>query len=105
MSEVAVVSPGTLLDDRDMVDFIICGYILLDLKLAAGVREQISEALDGMESNPGDAITDAVPELGQVLDHPLVHGALTSLAGMAYEWVISDTFRTNQNQSTTFKAG
>ena len=35
--------------------------------------------------NPGDAITEAVPELWQVLDHPTVTGALVSLLGPDYE--------------------
>ena len=85
MSTVAVESPATLLDDREVVEFIIRGYLLLDLELPAGVNERIGKDLDGMERNPGDAITDVVPELHQVLGHSLVQGALTSLAGEDYE--------------------
>ncbi len=85
MSTIAVAHPDTLLDDRAVVDFIIRGYLLLELDLPAGVNERIAATLDGMEGNPGDAITDAVPELHLVLDHPLVQGALTSLAGRDYD--------------------
>ena len=84
MSTVAP-PPATLLDDRAVVNFVIHGYHLLELDLPAGVNERIAAALDSMQSNPGDAITDAVPELRQVLYHPLVQGALTSLAGEDYE--------------------
>ena len=84
MSTVAP-PPATLLDDRAVVNFVIHGYHLLELDLPAGVNERIAAALDSMRSNPGDAITDALPELRQVLYHPLVQGALTSLAGEDYE--------------------
>jgi hypothetical protein len=85
MSTMAAAPADTLLDDRAVVDFIIRGHLLLELDLPAGVNERIAATLDGMEGNPGDAITDAVPELHLVLDHPLVQGALTSLAGEDYE--------------------
>ena len=78
-------APTTLLDDREVVSFIVNGYHLLQLDLPDGVDERIAATLDGMQSNPGDAIIDAVPELQQVLDHPLVQGALVSLAGSDYE--------------------
>ena len=84
MSTVAP-PPATLLDDRAVVNFVIHGYHLLELDLPAGVNERIAAALDSMRSNPGDAITDALPALHQVLYHPLVQGALTSLAGEDYE--------------------
>ena len=84
MSTVAP-PPATLLDDRAVVNFVIHGYHLLELDLPAGANERIAAALDSMQSNPGDAITDALPGLHQVLYHPLVQGALTSLAGEDYE--------------------
>ena len=84
MSTVAP-PPATLLDDRAVVNFVIHGYHLLELDLPAGANERIAAALDSMRSNPGDAITDALPGLHQVLYHPLVQGALTSLAGEDYE--------------------
>ena len=84
MSTVAP-PPATLLDDRAVVNCVIHGYHLLELDLPAGVNERIAAALDSMRSNPGDAITDALPALHQVLYHPLVQGALTSLAGEDYE--------------------
>lgn len=80
----ATAAPPALLDDRAVTGFIVRGYLLLQLDLPAGVNERIAAALDGMRSNPGDAITDAVPELRAVLQHPLVRGAMISLAGRDY---------------------
>lgn len=83
-SAATAAAPPALLSDRAVVDFIVRGYLLLQLDLPAGVNERIAAALDGLRTNPGDAITDAVPDLHRVLDHPLVQGALISLAGRDY---------------------
>ena len=74
-----------LLDDMEVVNFIIHGYHNLQLDLEPSVNESIAHKLDLMERNPGDAICEEVPELNQVINHPRVHGALTSLAGNNYE--------------------
>ncbi len=74
-----------LLTDMEMVDFIVNGYHLLELDLPGGLDGRIACQLDALNSNPGDAIADAVPELWQVIEHPAVHGALVSLLGENYE--------------------
>ncbi|MCB0092681.1 MAG: phytanoyl-CoA dioxygenase family protein, partial [Caldilineaceae bacterium] len=73
-----------LLNDVEVAKFIAYGYHIVDLDLPAEFNERIGAQLDALESNPGDAITEAIPELWQVLDHPAVRGALTSLLGHNY---------------------
>ena len=74
-----------LLSDREVAEFIVKGYHLVEPELPAGLNESIANQLDALDHNPGDAITEAVPELWQVLDHPRVQGALISLLGKEYE--------------------
>ncbi|MCH2664202.1 phytanoyl-CoA dioxygenase family protein [bacterium] len=74
-----------LLTDLDVVNFIVTGYHIVEPDLPDGLNETIAARLDTLDSNPGDAITETVPELWQVLDHPQVRGVLTSLLGIDYE--------------------
>jgi len=74
-----------LLDDLQVVDFIVNGYHVVKPDLRPGLNDAIAARLDVMERNPGDAICDEVPELNEVLDHPAVRGALVSLAGRNFE--------------------
>jgi len=73
-----------LLTDTEVAKFIAYGYHLVELDLPAEFNEQIAQQLDALESNPGDAITETVPELWQVLEHPSIVGVLTSLLGPDY---------------------
>jgi hypothetical protein len=74
-----------LLSDAQVAQFVVTGYHLVEPDLPAGLNDTIAEKLEGLQNNPGDAITDAVPELWQVLEHPAVGGALVSLLGPDYE--------------------
>ncbi len=79
------MSPNThLLTDLEVARFIVNGYHMVELDLPDGVHEHIAEQLDALTSNPGDGITDTVPELRQVLEANAVTGALTSLLGAEY---------------------
>ena len=69
----------------DVARFITEGYCLAEPDLPEGLNETIAERLDGLKENPGDTITETVPELWQVLDHPTVRGVLISLLGAGYE--------------------
>lgn len=73
-----------LLTDVEMGRFIVNGYHLVEPELAAGLNECIARQLDALADNPGDAITETVPELWEVLEHPAVRGALVSLLGENY---------------------
>ena len=74
-----------LLSDAEVARFLVTGYHLVEPELPAGLNESVAAQLDTLAYNPGDAITEAVPELWQVLDHPAVKGALVSLLGPDYE--------------------
>jgi hypothetical protein len=71
----------TLLNDEQVMRFVTRGYHLVELDLPAGLNETIYEACGRLESNPGNGIYDAVPELREVYAHPKVQGALVSLLG------------------------
>lgn len=73
-----------LLTDVEMARFIATGYHIVEPELPDGHNESIAQQLDALESNPGDAITETVPELWDVLNHPAVQGALISLLGENY---------------------
>ena len=74
-----------LLDDLEVARFIVYGYHIVELGDIPQIHAKVAEQLDDLHSNPGDAIIDTVAELRQVLDHPKVHGVLTSLLGEQYE--------------------
>ena len=73
-----------LLTDVDVARFLVNGYHIVELDLPEGLNEKIAEQLDTLIANPGDAITESVPELWQILEHPQVRGALISLLGEDY---------------------
>ena len=80
-----MIDKSHLLTDVEVARFIVTGYHIVETDLPEGLNEHIAEQLDDLESNPGDAITETIPELYQVLDHPTTRGVLTSLLGTEYE--------------------
>lgn len=77
--------PSYLLTDGEVARFVVTGYHLTHPDLPDGLNEQIACKLDTLDRNPGDAITETIPELWQVLDHPAVKGVLISLLGEDYQ--------------------
>ena len=73
-----------LLSDIDVARFIVNGYHIVRPRLPKRVHQTIAEKLDALKQNPGDAITEAVPEMWQILNHSVVRGMLTSLLGEDY---------------------
>ncbi len=80
-----MIAGNNLLSDPDVARFIVNGYHLVQPDLEEGLNEGIAAKLDALAENPGDAITEAVPELWQVLEHPDLKGALVSLLGPDYQ--------------------
>ncbi|MEE2658299.1 MAG: HEAT repeat domain-containing protein [Candidatus Latescibacterota bacterium] len=76
-----------LLEDQQIQSFLRQGYLTLQADLPvefhAHVHREIRE-LFAREGNPGNDILPRVPEIYEVLWHPAVHGALSSLLGPDY---------------------
>jgi hypothetical protein len=73
-----------LLDDREMVEFIVQGYHLVRTDFPPEFHQAVCERIAAVfagEGNPGNGILERVPELQQVYDHPAVRGALVSIMG------------------------
>src|SRR5207247_5071918 len=81
-----VTASPLLLDDAAMRRFIIEGYLVLKPDLPVDFHGRIYHRLEEVLAggNPGNNLLPRVPELQHVLDHPAVHGALTSLLGSDY---------------------
>lgn len=76
-----------LLGDEEIARFVARGYHILDPDIDArihrDVRQQTRAACEN-GANPGNAIYEMVPALKQVLSHPQVVGALSSILGPDY---------------------
>ena len=76
-----------LLNEEEIRDFIINGYIQIQAdfptNLHEGIYQQIEEVL-AKEGNPGNNLLPRIPEIQGVFEHPKVCGALTSLLGQDY---------------------
>lgn len=70
-----------LLDDEQMMDFVMRGYHIIEPHQRAGLNEEIDGVLNGMARNPGNGIYDEVPQLQEIYAHPVVRGALASILG------------------------
>lgn len=79
--------PVHLMGDDTMKRFIKNGYITVKTDFPpdfhAAIYGRIEEILD-KEGNPGNNLLPRIPEIQEVFDHPLVHGALTSILGKNY---------------------
>lgn len=75
-----------LLDDAAMRRFIIDGYLVLQPDFPGAfherIYEQLGKVLEG--GNPRNNLLPRVPDLQQVIDHPVVDGALRSILGPDY---------------------
>ena len=76
-----------LLTDRQMRFFVGNGYVILKTALPASFHRSIlqqTETAFEKEGNPGDNLLPRIPEIGEVFDSRIVHGALTSILGEDY---------------------
>jgi hypothetical protein len=76
-----------LLNDQQMQDFIRQGYLVVNADLPPTFHQSIYQQIDTVfesDGNPGNDILPKVPDMHQVLQHPAVHGALTSVLGADY---------------------
>lgn len=78
---------NVLLSDEQVRRFITDGYLILNAGGDASLHERIYEKLQWAlqkEGNPGNNILPRVPELQQILDSPVIRGALESILGRNY---------------------
>ncbi len=82
-----MVDKAYLLNEGEMRDFIVNGYIQIQadfpINLHDHIYQQIEEVL-AKEGNPGNNLLPRIPEIQRVFEHPKVCGALTSLLGPDY---------------------
>ena len=75
------------LTDRQLLDFIINGYVIVKADLPDSVHADIcrqAEEIFATDGNPSNAILPKIPQLAQIIEHPAVVGALTSIIGPNY---------------------
>ena len=75
------------LTDEEMRDFIINGYVKVRTDFPASFHENIYEQLDVMfeqTGNLGNNVLPVIPEIQEVFDHPVVHGAMQGVLGSDY---------------------
>ncbi len=76
-----MTNDNCLLTDAQVMRFINYGYHLVEPELPEGLNEAIYAACNALTENPGNGIYDAIPQLKEVYEHPMVRGALVSLLG------------------------
>lgn len=76
-----------LLNDQQMQAFIRQGFLILKTDFPSDFHHQIYQKIDATlekSGNPGNNLLPKIPEIQDVLDHPAVHGALSSVLGSSY---------------------
>ncbi len=76
-----------LLDDDQMRDFIVNGYVAVKTGLPVVHHQRVCAQLDEMLGgigNLGNNVLPLIPEIQKVFDDPAVRGALTSVLGQNY---------------------
>ena len=79
--------PTLQLTDEQMRDFIINGYIKVKPDFPPSFHENVYEQLNAMfehTGNLGNNVLPLIPEMQEVFDHPVVHGAMQGVLGSDY---------------------
>ena len=80
-------SPTLQLTDEEMRDFIVNGYVKVKPDFPPSFHENICQQLDTMfeeTGNLGNNLLPAIPEIQEVFDHPVTHGAMQGVLGSDY---------------------
>ena len=75
------------LNDAAMQRFVRDGYVMLKPGFSDEFNETIRKRIDGMMEkfgNPANNLVPHVPEIQDVFDDPMVHGAMSSILGEDY---------------------
>ena len=81
---VATKTERILINDEELVDFVINGYAIIETDLGDEFNRSVFDQLEALPDNPGDAILETIPALNEVYSHPKVAGALASVLGHDY---------------------
>ena len=76
-----------LLSDQQMKAFIQNGYLKLTTGFPDQVHQQIHRQVEQMfdqHGNLGNNMLPLIPDIQQIFDHPVLHGALTGILGSNY---------------------
>lgn len=76
-----------LLNDQQMRDFIVNGYVIVKTDLPPNFHDEIYKITNTVfekEGNPGNNLLPRIPEIRHLFNDPTVCGALTSLLGADY---------------------
>ena len=79
--------PALQLTDTEMRDFIINGYIKVQTDFPPSFHQNTYEQLDAMfeqTGNLGNNVLPLIPEMQEIFDHPVVHGAMQGILGSDY---------------------
>ena len=79
--------PALQLTDEQMQDFIINGYVKVKPDFPPSFHQNIYEQLDAMfehTGNLGNNVLPLIPEMQEIFDHPIVHGAMQGVLGSDY---------------------
>ena len=79
--------PALQLTDQQMRDFIINGYVKVKTDFPPSFHENIYEQLEAMferTGNLGNNVLPLIPEMQEIFDHPVVHGAMQGVLGSDY---------------------
>ena len=79
--------PALQLTDKEMRDFITNGYVKVKTDFPPGFHANICQQLDAMfeeTGNLGNNLLPAIPEIQEVFNHPIVHGAMQGVLGSDY---------------------
>ena len=79
--------PTLQLTDAEMRDFIINGYVKIKPDFPPSFHENIRQHLDTMfevTGNLGNNVLPLIPEIQEIFDHPIVHGAMQGVLGENY---------------------
>ena len=79
--------PTLKLTDAEMRDFIINGYVKIKTDFPPSFHENIRQHLDTMfevTGNLGNNVLPLIPEIQEIFDHPIVHGAMQGVLGENY---------------------
>ena len=79
--------PTLKLTDTEMRDFIINGYVKVQTDFPPSFHENVYQQLEAMfeqTGNLGNNVLPLIPEIQEIFDHPVVHGAMQGVLGSDY---------------------